>query len=99
MSSSENALDGLRAFIADVVRAELGKTTEVDEYLSTFAAAAFAKVAPGTIRRWVKNGKLRDHRAGRLMRIRRSDLERLLREGMPRNDSLTPEQIARRKYG
>jgi excisionase family DNA binding protein len=94
-----DALEGLRALIADVVRSELGKNAEPDEYLSTFAAADFAKVAPGTIRRWVKRGKLRDHRAGRLMRIRRSDLERLLRDGAPSNDSFTPEQIARGKYG
>ena len=96
---SNDALEGLRAFIASVVRDEIGKTAEPEEYLSTFAAAEVAKVAPGTIRRWVKSGRLREHRAGRLMRIRRTDLERLLREGRPRNDSATPEQIARRKYG
>jgi excisionase family DNA binding protein len=97
--SSNDALDGLRAFIAEVVRNELGKAPEVDEYLSTQAAAEFAKVATGTIRRWVKNGKLREHRAGRLVRVSRTDLQRLLREGRPRNDSATPEQVARRKYG
>jgi excisionase family DNA binding protein len=96
---NDNALNGLRQFIADVVRAELKLTAEPEEFLSTHAAAEFAKVAPGTIRRWVKHGKLREHRAGRLMRISRSDLQRLLREGRVSNDSSTPEQIARRKYG
>jgi hypothetical protein len=31
--------------------------------------------------------------------VSRDDLQRLLREGRVRNDSATPEQIARRKYG
>jgi excisionase family DNA binding protein len=92
-------LEGLRAFIADVVRAEIGKAAEPDEYLSTKTAAKVADVASGTIRRWVRKGKLREHRAGRLVRVSRDDLQRLLREGRVRNDSATPEQIARRKYG
>lgn len=81
---------------------ELGimERPQPDEYLSTKDAAGIAGVAAVTIRRWVKGGKLREHRAGRLMRVKRADLERLLREGYVRNDdSLTPEQMARRKYG
>lgn len=93
-------LDALRAVIAQVVRDELAKSDAKppDEYMSTTAAAQLADVAVVTIRRWVKIGKLPEHRAGRLVRVRRADLERLLREPYA-NDSLTPEQLARRKYG
>ena len=96
---SNDPLEGLRAFIADVVREEMKTTAEPDEYLSTRAAAKVADVAIGTIRRWIRLGKLKEMRAGRLVRVSRIDLERLLREGRARNDSATPEQIARRKYG
>ena len=101
MNDNDALVDGLRAFIARSVRDELAKlaTPTPEDYLSTSEAAKVAKVAPATIRRWMKDGKLREHRAGRLVRISRSDLERLIREGRPRNDSSTPEQLARRKYG
>lgn len=92
-------LEGLRVFIAEVVKSELDKKPEQDDYLSTHDAAELADVAVGTIRRWVRAGKLRDHRAGRRVRVSRADLHRLLREGVPLNDSATPEQVARRKYG
>lgn len=95
---SNDALDGLRAFIADVVRAELGRTAPSDDFLSTTEAAKFAKVATATIRRWVKDGKLRDLRAGRVIRVSLSDLQRMMRNGRPSNDSSTPEQLARKKY-
>ncbi len=95
-----DALEGLRDLIAQVVRSELDKATpaEHDEFMTSSDAAKFAAVATGTIRRWVKSGKLRDHRAGRRVRVRRADIERLLRDGT-RDDSATPEQVARKKYG
>jgi excisionase family DNA binding protein len=90
----------LRGLVAQVVRDELRKlaTGPADEYLSTNAAAKLADVAAGTIRRWVKNGRLRNYHAGRLVRISKHDLERLMRDGSASNDSLNPEQLATRKY-
>ncbi len=94
-----DALEGLRTLIAEVVRAELGRSPSQapDEYMTTGDAAKFAAVAPGTIRRWVRLGKLRDCRAGRRVRVSRADLQRMLRDGTPRNDSSTPEQRAMSK--
>jgi excisionase family DNA binding protein len=77
---TEDALNGLRQFIADVVRAELGKTPKPanDEYLSTAEAAQIARVTTGTVRRWVRARQLTKHGTGARVRIRRDELERYL---------------------
>ncbi len=56
--------------------------THGDGYLSIARAAAFADVAPGTLRRWIRSGRLPVRRAGRVYRIARAELEDFLqREG------------------
>lgn len=87
--------------IREVVRDELRKmiARPDDEYLSTKDAARLAKVAIGTVRRWIAQGSLREHRAGRVIRVSRADLERWLRTHRPADDSSTPEQLAKRSYG
>lgn len=96
-------LASLRELIATVVREEMAKAhaqaTEPDEYLSTNEAGAVAKVAPGTIRRWIREGRLVGHRAGRVVRVRRADLEQLLRAGGLSHAELSPEELARRDFG
>jgi excisionase family DNA binding protein len=91
----------LRALIADIIRDEVRRAvadvTRRDEILSTEAAAAFAKVSPGTIRRWVKERRLARANLGRHIRVSRNELERMLKAG-PSND-LTPEQLARKMFG
>lgn len=70
------------------------------EYLSTSAAADFASVHPATIRRWIREGKLTEHRAGSDLRIRRDELEKLLSGGEKRLESAeTPEERAARDFG
>ena len=94
-------MSDLEQLVRSIVRDELAKAkpaNDVTEFLSTTEAAEFASVAPGTIRRWIREGKLRDHRAGRLVRVLRTDLEKLLKEPW-QVDSLTPEQRARREFG
>ena len=92
---------GLRAIISVVVRAEireaLSASAQPDEFLSTAHAAKVADVAPGTIRRWVKTGELTKYSAGRVLRVSRRELERLLRAGA-RNDE-SPEAEAARRFG
>lgn len=50
-------------------------------YLTTAEAASTAQVAPKTIRRWTREGRLRAHWAGRLLRIRLDELESFLAGG------------------
>ena len=102
---------GLRALIADIVREvfrdELHKLAgpRQDDYLSTRSAAELADVADGTIRRWIREGRLPPHRAGRLVRVCRADLERMMKDGGRRHDlavarrSESPEARARRLFG
>lgn len=69
-------LEGLRAFIADVVRAEMKLSTAApanDEYLSTADAAKIARVTPGTVRRWVRAKELSRHGTGGRVRIKRAE--------------------------
>jgi len=54
---------------------------EFDELLTIGEAAAVVGVHPSTIRRRIEKGKLTAFRVGpRLIRVRRSDLERLFKE-------------------
>lgn len=98
-------LDTLRDAIAAIVREEVAKLAPkgapADDYLTVGAAAELASVAPGTVRRWVREGQLTEHRAGRTLRVKRRDLERLLAApaSTRRAREETPEQMARRKFG
>lgn len=96
----------VRAFVREVVREELAgraaTSDDRDRYLATAAAAELAGVAEGTIRRWVREGRVPGHRAGRVLRVRSSDVHRLLSSGgrAPRTHAaLSPEELARRNFG
>jgi len=49
-----------------------------DEFVSVAKAAEIAQVGESTLRAWIKSGRLRAGRAGRLVRIRRADLSALI---------------------
>jgi excisionase family DNA binding protein len=71
-----------------------------DAYLTTAEAAKLAGIHADTIRRWIREGRLAEHRAGRVVRVRRDELERLLSEGTRRDPrDMTPEQLAVRDFG
>ena len=76
-------LDGLRDLVRAVAREEvaraLAEVTNPSEYLTTAEAATHARVEQGTIRRWIRAGRLTGHRSGRKLVVRRADLERLMR--------------------
>lgn len=97
-------MEGIRLLIADVVRAELAKqgarTATADEYLSTSKAARYANVAPGTLRRWIRLRRLEPFGAGRHLRVRRADLDRLLADGgrRVRRVEESPESKADREF-
>lgn len=98
---------GLRELIVDLVREEvrrvLGEATQPDEFLTTAEAAEVAKVAQGTIRRWIRDGRLTPHHAGRELRVRRVDLDAIMRDGGRRDRERTPEELAedfvKRRHG
>ena len=48
------------------------------EYLSPEQAGVICSVEAATIRSWVKSGALRGYRAGRLLRVSRTELQRYL---------------------
>ncbi len=93
-------IEQIRSIAREEARAEMRRLLDEargDEYLSTRAAAELASVTDGTIRRWIRAGKLTEHRAGRVVRIRRTDLERLLRTGAANDDD--PAARALRDFG
>lgn len=98
----ESILTQLVKAIVDEARKEARRevlvATTPDEYLSTRAAANLADVTPGTIRDWCAQGKLKKHKAGRVIRVSRRELETLLRSGAA-NDQLSPEELAARRFG
>ena len=76
----------VRRLVREAVREELlafGGVAEAhrnadDAYLSVTKAARVADVAPGTIRAWIRAGRLTSKRAGRVLRVTRSELERFM---------------------
>ena len=94
----------IRALVVEVARSEVARILDErdtsPERLSTSEAADAANVHPKTIRRWIAEGKLPSERAGREIRVRRADLEHLLRVPPSASGStLTPEQMAERDFG
>jgi len=88
--------------VAEMVRAEVERAlarVDSDGYLSTREAAERAKVHPGTIRRWVREGRLARRGAGSRLRVRVDDLERLLATSRDVEHGATPEALARRDFG
>jgi excisionase family DNA binding protein len=88
--SRDGMLDAaFRELVRDVVREEIqaaiasagqGRAANDNaEYLSGGDAARIAGVAEGTIRAWVRQGRLVPYRAGRVYRVKRGDLDMFLR--------------------
>ena len=103
MDEGGGAVSDLESMVRAIVRDELAKTkpaNEQHEYLSVAEAAAFARVTPGTIRRWVRAGELTRHEAGARVRVRRDELEKFLAcEVVPIDSKLSPEERAHRRFG
>lgn len=94
----------LREIIRDelkaVIRQELGnKPAAVGDYVSASEAARIASVQVQTIRAWMRSGKLKEYKAGRVLRVRRSELEQFLVTGPVEDDmdNATPEALAERR--
>jgi excisionase family DNA binding protein len=91
----------LRTLIADevrrVIRDELAnaKTQDPGDYVSVSEAARIASVATDTVRDWISRGKLGRYNAGRVLRVRRTELDELLAQPAATRVALTPEDEAR----
>ncbi len=95
MSETTTLDANIRAIVRDVVREEIrvalhdyqrghrnaAPANGEGSYLSIAHAASIADVAPGTLRRWIKSGRLPVRRAGRVYRIPRGALDEFLRTG------------------
>lgn len=79
--------------VREVIREELAVRPALEEYLSPARAAEVAEVTAGTIRAWVAEGRLGRYHAGRELRVKRADLERLLRGEAP-GTKRSPEDLA-----
>jgi excisionase family DNA binding protein len=95
-------VDTLRTLVREVIREELNLVRPVPvnstAHLSTRGAAQRAGVAMGTIRRWIREGKLPERRAGRHLRVRSADVDALL-AGEPNGLDASPEDLARQAFG
>ena len=108
MTMQDQTLEGLmRAMLREVVRDEIRaaiaeaatdgahafRNTDPGGYLSVARAAKHADVAPGTIRAWIRKGRLQSRRAGRVLRVSRAELETFLATGI---GTMASKKIARR---
>ena len=76
MAAQIPTADDIRAIVREELRAALAPAGS--DVLSTEQAAAVADVTPKTVRTWVETRGLRATRRGRLLAIRRADLEEFL---------------------
>lgn len=69
----------LREELATHARRNAGALPAVDDgFLSVAKAARMADVAPGTIRAWIRAGRLTEQRAGRVLRVSRRELAQFM---------------------
>lgn len=85
---------GLRA---ELQRVLVAAKLDHDEMLTTHQAAQIARVAVGSVRRWVRQGRLQRHRVGRTLRVSRIELECMMRDPGPDRE-LSPEEQADRDF-
>ena len=62
-----------------------------DEFLTVAQIAERLKLNPQTLRNWIERGDLPAVRIGRRVRVRRSDLERVLTEGQTARSAPEPQ--------
>jgi excisionase family DNA binding protein len=87
--------DEVRAALADAQHDRRNRAFAGDEYLPIARAASIAAVAPGTIRAWIRAGRLEARRAGRVYRIARSELDAFLARSAAERGDVDVRAIAR----
>ena len=88
----------LRAELPDLLRG-LMRPANVPgsaQYLTTISAAQLVGVRPETIRDWVASGALPRHGVGRVLRVRRDELEAFMaRLPNPKDEKISIQERAR----
>jgi excisionase family DNA binding protein len=74
----ETVREVVREELAPLTRRNVGLSAPDDGYLSVAKAARVADVAPGTIRAWIRAGRLTAQRAGRVLRVSRRELAQFM---------------------
>lgn len=94
----------LFAAVTEYIRAEVSRQLAAananappTELLTIAQAAEHVSVAPRTLRRWIRSGRLDSVGAGKLTRIRRCDLEAVIRDVGTSPDD--PEALALARFG
>lgn len=98
MSPFDAYMESLVERIREIVREELARARGAVEYLTIQQAAEVAGVHHATVRAWIKERTLPAVRAGRRVRIKRSELDALLarpRAGTPSPDEEVARLLAR----
>ena len=90
----QSLVNAIADVVRQAVREELSRAPEKSDYLSVRDAALIADVIPGTIRSWIDAGKLGRYQAGRHVRVKRSELDALLRQPQATPREVSPEQQA-----
>lgn len=107
-ATSNDLVKTIASAVVDLVKSEPALRAELqrvlaaakpdhDEMLTTHEAADIARVAVGSVRRWVRQGRLQRHRVGRTLRVSRIELECMMRDPGPERE-LTPEEQADRDF-
>ena len=93
--------DIIRDEIRTTIRQELGKQpAAAGDFVSVCEAARIASVSPQAIRAWMRAGRLTGYKAGRVLRVRRGELENFL-AACPSPAPTThasPEELADKRF-
>ena len=100
MATNDPLVDALRPFAAALVVAvkdELAKQAKRDdtpEFVDKGTAAKLFCIAPTTLERWIKQGHLSAHRAGKKLVIKASDVRALVEaQGPARGGKPLPARV------
>jgi excisionase family DNA binding protein len=76
------------------------KPAAAGEFVSAAEAAKIASVSSQTIRAWIRSGKLATYKAGRVLRVKRTELEEFLTIGPTPDhaENMSPEDLADRDF-
>jgi excisionase family DNA binding protein len=92
--------DLIRDEVRSAIRQEMGKKpAAAGEFVSVAEAAGIASVTTQTIRAWLRADRLTEYKAGRVLRVRRSELEEFLVKGATPDaaTNMSPEALDQRQ--